>query len=65
MQMLGVRVTLYLVKVVVLSGSVMWVAMERRRDYWTVGLAQLEAIPVPIVTMLGSHAIRVSLLLPD
>ena len=52
--------TLYLVKAVVLSGLVMWAAMELRGDYWSVRLAQLEAIPAPIVTMLGSPAIHVS-----
>ena len=51
---------LYSVKVVVLSGLVMWVAMELRGDYWTVRLAHLEATLALIVKMLGSPATQVS-----
>ena len=51
---------LYLVKAVVLSGLVMWAAMELRGGYWSVQLAHSEATPAPIVTMLGSPAIHVS-----
>ena len=51
---------LYLVKVVVLSGLVMWVAMELRGDYLTVRLVPLEATLAPIVKMLGSPATQVS-----
>ena len=51
---------LYLVKAVVLSGLVMWAAMELRGGSWSVQLAQLEATPAPIVTMLGSPALHVS-----
>ena len=52
---------LYLVRAVVPSGLVMWVAVELRGDYWTVRLAYLEPIPVLTVKMLGSPAIQVSI----
>ena len=48
-----------LVKAVVLSGLVMWAAMELREGYWIVRLAHLEATTAPIVTMLGSSVIQV------
>ena len=50
---------LCLVKVVVLSGLVMWVAMELRGDYWTVQLVLLEATFAPTMKMLGSSATQV------
>ena len=56
---------LYLVKVVVPSGSVMWAAMERRRGYWTVQLMHLEATLAPTVEMLGSPVTQVSALVSD
>ena len=58
--MLRVKVMLYLVRGVVLSGLVMWVAMELSREYWIVQLVQLEITSAPIVMMLGSPAIQAS-----
>ena len=52
---------LYLVRAVVPSGLVMWVAVELRGDCWTVRLAYSEPIPVLTVKMLGSPAIQVSI----
>ena len=57
--MLRVKAMLCLVRVVVLSGLVMWVAMELRGDYWTVRLVLLEATLASIVKMLGSPATQV------
>ena len=54
------KAMLRLVKAVVLSGIVMWVAMELRGDYWSVQLVKLEATPAHTVTMLGSPAVHVS-----